>query len=85
MSKHRTAVIFVNFSYSANQSFRIDTGQEQVALKQAQELFCLKELVVSFNPESDLETAKKPFFLKSHLKRSLFDILKKQAATTVNY
>ena len=34
-----------------------------------QELFCLRDLVTSSNPTSDLETAKKPFFSKSHLKR----------------
>ena len=39
-------------------------GKEQVALKQAQELFCLRELVVSSNPRSEPETAKLevPFF-----------------------
>ena len=55
-------------------------GKEQVALKQAQELFCLKKLVVSSNPRFEPETAnlKKPFFLKSHLKRLLFVTLKRQ-------
>ena len=45
-------------------------GKEQVhwQLKQAQELFCLRELVVSSNPRSEPETAKMPFFLKSHSK-----------------
>ena len=56
-------------------------GKEQVALKQGRELFYLKELValtVSSNPRSEPETAKKPFFLKSHSKRRLFkfDIFK---------
>ena len=53
-------------------------GKEQVELKQAQELFCLRELVVSSNPRSELGTAKMPFFLKSHSKRWLFGTLKRQ-------
>ena len=44
-------------------------GKEQVELKEAQELFCLRELVVSSHPRSEQETAKTPFFLKIHLKR----------------
>ena len=54
-------------------------SKEQVELKQAQELFCLRELVVSSNPRSEPETAKMPFFLKSHSKRSrwLLDTLKR--------
>ena len=46
-------------------------GKEKDVLKQAQELFCLRELVVtvSSNPRSEPEKAKKLFFLKSHLKR----------------
>ena len=46
-------------------------GKEQVELKQAQELFCLRELVVSSNPRSEPETAKMLFFLKNHSKRWL--------------
>ena len=53
-------------------------GKEQVELKQAQELFCLRELVVSSNPRSELGTAKMPFFLKSQSKRWLFGTLKRQ-------
>ena len=53
-------------------------GKEQVELKQAQELFCLRELVVSTNPRSEPETAKIPFFLKSHSKMWLFGTLKRQ-------
>ena len=37
-------------------------------------LFCLRELVTSSNPRSDPETAKKPFFSKSHLKRWLLSL-----------
>ena len=48
-------------------------AKENDVLKQAQELFCLRELVVtqlvSSNPRSVPEIAKKPFFLKSHLKK----------------
>ena len=50
----------------------MDTGQEEDVLKQAKELFCLRKIVVSSNPRSESETAKKPFFLKGHLKRRLF-------------
>ena len=49
-------------------------GKEQVSLKQAQELFCLREVVVSSNhhdPRSEPEAAKKPLFLKSHSKRAM--------------
>ena len=49
-------------------------GKEQVELKQAQELFCLRELVVSSNPRSEPETAKMPFFLKFHSKRGLLTL-----------
>ena len=41
--------------------------QQQGTLRQVQELFCLKKLVVSFDPRSEQETAKKPVFCKSHL------------------
>ena len=53
-------------------------GKEQVELKQDQELFCFRDLVVSSNPRSDpeSETPKTPFFLNSCLKRRLFDSLK---------
>ena len=44
-------------------------AKENDVLKQAQELFCLRELVVSSNPRSVPEIAQKPFFLKSHLKK----------------
>ena len=44
-------------------------GNENDVLTQVQELFCLRELVTSSNPRFDPETAKKPFFSKSHLKR----------------
>ena len=47
-------------------------GKETDVLKQAQELSCLRELVVSSNPRTEPEIAKKPFILKSHLKRRLF-------------
>ena len=53
-------------------------GKEQVELKQAQGLSCLRELVVSSNPRSEPETAKIPLFLKSHSKRCLFGTLKRQ-------
>ena len=45
-------------------------GKKNDVLKQVQELFCLRELVKSSSPSprSDPETAKKPFFLKSHLR-----------------
>ena len=49
----------------------IDTGQ-RVELKQAQELFFLREPVVSSYPRSEPETAKTPFVL------SLFGTLKRQ-------
>ena len=44
-------------------------GKEYVALKQVQELFCLRKLVVSSNPRFEPKKAKTPFFLKSHSKR----------------
>ena len=48
-------------------------GKGQVELKQAQELVCLRKFVVSSNdesnPRSEPETAKTPFFLKSHAKK----------------
>ena len=48
-------------------------GKVHVQLKQVQELFCLRELVLSYNPRSEPESlAKMLFFLKSHLKRWLF-------------
>ena len=42
--------------------------EEQVTETQAQELFCLRELVVSSNPRSEPETAKTSLssFFKSH-------------------
>ena len=45
-------------------------GRDKDILKQAQELFCLIELVVSSqaNPRSEPEIAKTPFFLKSDSK-----------------
>ena len=42
--------------------------KEQVALKQAQMMFCLNELLVSSNPRSEQATAKKPVFLKRNSK-----------------
>ena len=50
-------------------------GKEQVDLKEDQELFCLRELVVGSNPRSYPETAKMPYFLKSRSKRILVDII----------
>ena len=47
-------------------AWRLIQGKEKVAPKQAQELFCLGELVVSPSPLSVPETAKNPFFLNSH-------------------
>ena len=39
-------------------------GKEKDFLKQIQELFCLREFVVSYDPGSAPQTAKKSFFLK---------------------
>ena len=58
--------------YSINYSLRErcpETGQE---------LFCLRELVVSSNPRSVPEATKKPFFFKNHLKRWLLSPVKRQ-------
>ena len=44
-------------------------GEEKDVLRQIQELYCLREFVVSSDPRSAPKTAKKPFFLKSHLSR----------------
>ena len=44
-------------------------GKEKDVLLQIQELFCIREFVVSFDLRSAPQTAKKPFFLKSHLTR----------------
>ena len=41
-------------------------AKENNARKQAQELSYLRGLVVGSNPISEPETAKEPFFLKSH-------------------
>ena len=46
-------------------------SKEKDVVKQAEGLFCLKELIVSSTPRSEPETAKKPFFLKIHSKRLL--------------
>ena len=46
-------------------------AEEKDVLKQIQELYNLREFVVSSDPRSAPQTAtgKKPFFLKSHLIR----------------
>ena len=44
-------------------------GENKDVLRQIQELYCLREFVVSSDPKSALQTAMKPFFLKSHLPR----------------
>ena len=43
-------------------------------LRHIQELHCLREFVVSSDPRSAPKTAKKPFFLKSHLSRWLLSL-----------
>ena len=43
-------------------------GEEKDKLGQIQELYCLREFVVSSDPRSAPKTAKKSFFLKSHVK-----------------
>ena len=43
-------------------------------LRQIQELCCLRVFVVSSDPRSAPKTAKKPFFLKSHLSRWLLSL-----------
>ena len=55
-------------------AWKLKQGKENDVLTQVQELFCLRELVKSSNPRSDPETAKKPFFLKSHLKRWILSL-----------
>ena len=44
-------------------------GKEKHVLREIKELFCFREFVVSSDPRSALQTAKKPFFLprKGHL------------------
>ena len=42
-------------------------GEEKDVPRQIQDLSCLREFVVSSDPRSAPKTAKKPFFLKSHL------------------
>ena len=74
-----TGLSFIS-AYGENKSLRIYTGQRAkciIVLKQAQELYCLTELVVSSNPRSEAQTAKEPFFLKSHLKGDFLDTLKR--------
>ena len=46
-------------------------GEEKDVLRQIQELYCLREFVVSFDPRSGPKAAKKPFLLKSNLSRWL--------------
>ena len=55
-------------------AWKLKQGKENDVLTQVQELFCLRELVKSSNPRSDPETAKKPFFLKRHLKTWLLSL-----------
>ena len=43
-------------------------GEEKDKLGQIQELYCLREFVVSSDPRSAPKTAKKSFFSKSHVK-----------------
>ena len=44
-------------------------GTENGALKQVQELFFHRKLVVSSDPRSELKTTRSKYFLESHLKR----------------
>ena len=52
-------------------------GKKKDVLKQAQELFCFRALVVGSYPRSEPKTAKKPFFLKSLLRKVTFDTWKR--------
>ena len=49
-------------------------SKEKDELRQIQELFCLREFIVSSDPRSAPPTAKKPFFLKNHLTRWLLSL-----------
>ena len=49
-------------------------GKEVNALRQIQELLCLKDIAVSSDPRFAPQTAKKPFFLKDHLRRWLLSL-----------
>ena len=48
--------------------------KEKDVLRQIQELFCVREFAVISNRRSAPQTAKKPFFLKSHLTRWLLSL-----------
>ena len=67
LSKHWSAGTFFDLSLLCLLELR-DGYRPREVLKQAQDLFCLRELVVSSNSRSEPKTARKPFFLKSHLK-----------------
>ena len=60
-------------AYSVNQSLKIDTLPRASWTETGQELFCLRELVVSFDPRSEILSQRqlKAIFLKSHLERRL--------------
>ena len=66
LPKHWSAVTFVDFSFQCELELGL-IRQVDSEVKQAhwQELFCLRELIVSSSPRSEPEKAKPPFFLKS--------------------
>ena len=51
-----------------------DSTKEKDVLRQTIEPFCLREFVVSSDPRSAQQTAKKPFFVKNHLTRRPFSL-----------
>ena len=69
MSKIRLTGLSSISAYSTNLSLRIDAGKRKGVLRQVQELLCLRELVVSSDPKSEREIAKRASFLEESLEK----------------
>ena len=82
--KHRSAGTFVDFSlqfeFKHEDWYRATWKRRNDILKQQQELFCIRDLVVSSSLWCVPETAKKPFFFKIHSKRCFFVTLQLEFA-----